>query len=82
MYSCARFRKSQRTNGLAIWTQADIDTLKAALASGVRRVRYKGPPEREVEYQDLKSMRELLASMVADVNGTGVTRLAVVRKGA
>jgi hypothetical protein len=64
-----------------LWTQADIDALKAALASGVRRVRYRGPPEREVEYQDLKAMRDLLASMVADVQGTGATRLAVTRKG-
>ena len=66
---------------MALWTQEDIDTLKAALVSGVRRVRYRGPPEREVEYQDLKSMRELLASMTADVNGSGATRLATVRKG-
>ncbi len=52
---------------MAFWTAADIAALKAAIASGVKRVRYNGPPEREVEYQDLKAMRDALAEMRADV---------------
>lgn len=49
------------------WTQADIDTLKAAVASGILMVRYDGPPARTITYQSLREMRDLLASMQADV---------------
>lgn len=73
------------------WTQGDIDTLKAAilrLASGeaVLTVSYSGPPTRTVTYHavDLKAMRELLATMQADVNaaaGGKPYRLAAHRKG-
>lgn len=52
-----------------IWTQADIDTLKAAVASGVLEVEYRGPPARRIEYQSLDAMRRLLAEMVAQVAG-------------
>ncbi len=52
-----------------IWTQADIDNLKTAIASGVLTVHYDGPPRRSVTYQHLKDMREQLAIMVADVAG-------------
>lgn len=69
---------------MGIWTQTDIDTLKAAVASGVLQVRYDGPPARMVQYQSLREMRELLASMVADVaaasGGTSYV-LAATRKG-
>ena len=69
---------------MGIWTQSDIDTLKAAVASGVMQVRYDGPPARMVQYQSLREMRELLASMVADVaasaGGTSYV-LAATRKG-
>jgi hypothetical protein len=74
-----------------IWTQADIDTLKAAilgLASGekVQTVTYGGPPARSVVYHavDLPEMRKLLAEMVADVaQQAGGTRyrLAKTTKG-
>jgi len=47
-----------------IWTQDDIDVLKAALRTGVKRVRYT---DREVEYQSLGEMRELLGQMQQDV---------------
>jgi len=50
------------------WTQADIDSLKAAIASGVRSVTYSGPPSRTIEYQSLDEMRAALASMVQSVN--------------
>lgn len=56
------------------WTQQDIDDLKAALKSGVRRVRFRGPPEREVEYQSLAEMQQLLASMDQAVNGATTYR--------
>lgn len=52
-----------------VWTPEDIEALKAALSSGVKRVRFRGPPEREVEYQSLGEMQQLLASMDASVNG-------------
>lgn len=69
---------------MGIWTQTDIDTLKAAVASGVLQVRYDGPPARMVQYQSLGEMRKLLASMVADVaaaaGGTSYV-LASTRKG-
>jgi hypothetical protein len=68
-----------------IWTQADVDTLKAAVASGVLTVRYSGPPERMVTYQDLAEMRKLLAEMVGAVGRTSSGRpgfiVANTRKG-
>jgi hypothetical protein len=70
---------------MAVWTQADIDTLKAAVASGVLSVNYAGPPARSITYQSLDAMRSLLAEMVAEVSaasGTGAPyRLAATRKG-
>lgn len=53
---------------MASWTQEDIDTLKAAVASGVLSVSYAGPPSRTITYQSLKDMRELLAEMEASVS--------------
>lgn len=67
-----------------LWTQADIDALKAAVASGLLSVSYAGPPARTMTYQSLAEMRALLAEMVATVAGTaGGTRyrLAATRKG-
>ncbi len=68
-----------------IWTQADVDALRAAVASGVLTVRYDGPPARSVTYQDMDKMRALLAEMVAAVAaaaGTGTRyRFVVTRKG-
>lgn len=52
---------------MAIYTQAQIDALAAALASGATRVSYS---DKSVEYRSLAEMRELLAIMIADVNGT------------
>lgn len=67
-----------------IWTQADIDTLKAAVVKGVLTVRYAaggGGPERLVTYQSLAEMRSLLAEMVRAVNGTPTYRLGATRSG-
>lgn len=73
------------------WSQADIDALKAAilrLASGeaVQVVSYSGPPARSVTYQqmNLREMRDLLATVQADVNaqaGGKPYRLAAHSKG-
>lgn len=56
---------------MALWTQADIDTLKAAVTTGVLSVTYDGPPRRSVTYQSLDAMRSLLSSMQASVNAAG-----------
>lgn len=64
-----------------VWTQDDIDTLKAALSSGILSVTYAGPPARSITYQSLGAMRELLAVIVASVNGTPTYWLASTSKG-
>lgn len=69
---------------MGTWSQADIDALKSAVASGVLTVQYDGPPRRSITYQSLDSMRSLLASMQQDVarsNGGVSYRLASTRKG-
>lgn len=59
---------------MAIFTQEQIDELAAALASGVLSVEYAGPPARRVQYQSLAAMRDLLAAMIADVEGEDGSR--------
>ncbi len=74
---------------MAIWTQGDVDTLKAAVSTGVLTVTYDGPPRRSITYQSLDAMRSLLAEMVAQVAEAAATaggtttryRLAATRKG-
>ena len=65
------------------WTEAEYETLRAAVASGVLSVSYAGPPQRTVQYQSLAEMRKLLADMEREVNGstTPRSRLATFRKG-
>jgi hypothetical protein len=65
------------------WTQAEYETLRAAVASGVLSVSYAGPPQRTVQYQSLAEMRKLLADMEREVNGSATprSRLATFRKG-
>lgn len=53
---------------MATWTQADIDTLKAAITLGVLTVNFSGPPARSITYQSLDQMRALLGSMQHDVD--------------
>lgn len=57
-----------------IWTQEDIDALKAAIRTGVLSVRYDGPPGRTIVYQSLEAMRALLAEMVSQVGNAAETR--------
>lgn len=68
---------------MSVWTQADVDNLKPAIASGVLTVSYNGPPARMVTYQSLSQMRALLAEMIADVNSATRKkfRLATSKKG-
>lgn len=66
---------------MATWTQQDLDTLKAAVASGVLTVIYAGPPQRQVTYQSLDEMRSLLAEMVKQVTGSTSFRRAQFGKG-
>jgi hypothetical protein len=64
-----------------VWTQADIDVLKEAIKHGVLTVTYAGPPTRSIQYQNLRDMRDLLAEMVREVNGTVNHRLVKWSKG-
>jgi phosphate uptake regulator len=69
---------------MSTWTQADVDSLKAAVASGILTVRFDGPPSRMITYQSLREMRDLLASMLSDVassQGKASYILASTRKG-
>lgn len=67
------------------WTQTDVDTLRAACASGVLVVSYSGPPARSVTYQSIDAMLKVLALAVAELATTAGTRrthrFAVVKKG-
>lgn len=58
------------------WTQADVDNLKSAIASGILTVSYDGPPKRMITYQSLDAMRSLLASMLESVANAEGTRRA------
>jgi len=66
-----------------IWTEDDVASLKAAIASGILTVSYAGPPARTVTYQSLAEMRSLLAEMRREVAGSGAitSRRVVVSKG-
>jgi hypothetical protein len=56
------------------WTEDDLTSLRAAIASGVLSVEYSGPPSRRVQYQSLSEMRSLLADMLAQIGDTAGTR--------
>lgn len=57
-----------------VWTQADVDQLKAAVVGGVLTVSFSGPPARTVTYQSLASLREALAAAAAAVDAAAGTR--------
>lgn len=61
---------------IAPWTVADIKTLKAAIATGSRRIRYSDG--REIEYNSTAQMMTLLAFMTEQVVGDP-TKSAAVR---
>jgi hypothetical protein len=61
------------------WTQTDIDTLKAAIATGATLVRFgSGPDSREVRYRSLLDMEATLAKMEAEVNPATVGPMRTV----
>lgn len=69
---------------MSTWTQQQIDTLRAAVASGILEVTFEGPPRRTVRYQTLGEMRDQLASMEASASraaGRPSVRLVATRKG-
>lgn len=57
------------------WTQTDIDTLKAAIARGVRKVRINGE---EVEYGSMTEMRQALSLMEGEVAGVSRSAITVI----
>lgn len=63
------------------WTDADLQALKAAVASGVLQVTYDGPPRRSITYQSLSEMRALLAEMNRQVTSAPTHRYAKFRRG-
>lgn len=62
------------------WTQTEIDTLKAAIARGVRKVVFVSPGgvRREQEYASLAEMERALSRMQAEVNPAVYGRAAAV----
>jgi hypothetical protein len=66
---------------VATWSQTDIDTLKAAVASGILTVSYDGPPRRTIQYQNLRDMRDLLAEMTRQVGTAPSYRRVSFSKG-
>lgn len=66
----------------ALWTQADIDALKALIASGVQSVSYSsGGSSRSITYQSLAEARSLLAEMTGQVTAAPTYRLAQMKRG-
>jgi hypothetical protein len=62
-----------------VWTQADVDKLKAAIGSGTLEVQFS---DRSVRYQSLDAMLKLLALMTATSNpDSRAYRLAAHDKG-
>jgi hypothetical protein len=56
------------------YTQSDIDTLRAAIATGALEVTFgAGPDQRTVRWRTLAEMRSVLAEMETAVNGASVT---------
>lgn len=49
---------------MAGFTQAQLDAIKRAYASGVTRVQYDG---KSTEYRSLAEMREIIATIEADL---------------
>lgn len=68
------------------YTQADVDTLRAACASGILTVNYSGPPARSITYQSTEAMLIVLGRAVAELANAAGTRapfkLINSRKGA
>lgn len=61
-----------------VWTQADLDALRAAIASGALTVSYR---DRTVTYHSLRELRELAAEMERQLTAAPTHRLAAHSKG-
>ena len=63
------------------WTQDDIDNLRTLIATGAQEVEYA---DKKLKLRSLAEMRNLIAEMEAEVNGSGQrtrTKYAQVRGG-
>jgi hypothetical protein len=61
------------------YTQADIDRLKQAIATGAKRVRLgSGDSAQETEFRSLDEMERLLATLEAEVNPSAAPPLRTV----
>jgi len=49
------------------WTQQDYDNLKAAIATGTKKVKYA---DKEVEYRSLADMKQTLADIADELGLT------------
>jgi pyruvate/2-oxoglutarate dehydrogenase complex dihydrolipoamide acyltransferase (E2) component len=61
------------------WTQTDLDALDRAIASGVKVVRYDGPPARSVEYHSLDEMMRLRSEVAREASGQSARRYRYAR---
>lgn len=68
-----------------MYSQADVDSLKAALASGVRSVSFTGPPARTVVYSSTAELVQAIAIAEDAVRMAAATktryRFGATRKG-
>jgi hypothetical protein len=58
------------------WSQADIDALKQAIATGATEVVL---PDRTVRFRSLAEMRQTLGLVEAEVAGAGRARVKAIR---
>lgn len=58
------------------YSQTDIDTLKAAVASGEKRVRFA---DREVEYRSIEELLKAISVAEAEVSESAGTRRRHIR---
>lgn len=58
------------------WTQADVDALKAAIATGALEVRYADG--RYTKFRSLAEMKETLAMMQAEAAGQPPLRTVLI----
>jgi hypothetical protein len=68
------------------WTQAQVDALQAAIATGVKRVEYEQPngARKVVEYHSIHEMMTVLATAQQSLNATAgkpAYSLIATRKG-
>ncbi|CAN7317458.1 hypothetical protein LJR009_001606 [Bosea sp. LjRoot9] len=57
------------------WTQSDIDALKSAIATGVKKASFgSGETRREQEFRSLAEMKQTLADMIDEVAGTNAVQ--------